>query len=237
MGIRLGKNRVGREEDSAPNVSRAEERKNMVEGLRKRKILRSSAVEQAMLTVPRHFFVPSDLQDSAYQDTPLPIGMGQTISAPHMVAIMLETAELKRGMRVLEVGAGSGYQAAVMANVVAPEGHVYTVERLEGLVDRARSNVAKAGLSEHVTIFEGDGSVGIEEHAPYDRIFVTCGSPGLPPPLGDQLAEGGIMLVPEGELYIQTLVEYRKKGGELVKRKRDGVMFVPLIGKHGWSQG
>jgi len=214
-----------------------DERQAMVAGLKRHRVIRSPEVERAMLSIPRHIFVPSDMQKSAYRDAPLPIGCGQTISAPHMVAIMLEAAPLCPSMNVLEIGAGSGYNAALLASIVGDGGHVYTVERVPELADRAQEALRRVGMGGIVTVIKGDGSKGAPEHSPYDRIYVTCGAPNLPRPLGEQLAEGGIMLVPEGERYIQVLVEYRKDGGRLVRRKRESVLFVPLIGEYGWPEG
>ncbi|MCK4717044.1 MAG: protein-L-isoaspartate(D-aspartate) O-methyltransferase [Thermoplasmata archaeon] len=220
---------MGRDSPEQSDLRRA-----MVEGLKLRRVLSSPIVEEALLSVPRHLFVPLSLKDSAYQDTPLPIGNEQTISAPHMVSIMVEASGLRPGHKVLEIGAGSGYQAAVMAHVAGEEGHIYTMERLPGLMERARANLEAAGLEKRVTVLLGDGSLGLPEHQPYDRIFVTCGAPKLPPPLFEQLAEGGMLLIPEGGLRFQTLMEYRKKKGKMLKKSREDVMFVPLIGEHGF---
>lgn len=193
----------------------------------------TSEVEAAMRAVPREEFVLQELRDDAYVDAPLPIGSGQTISAPHMVAIMLERLRLRPGMNVLEVGAGSGYHAAAVAELVRPGGHVYTVERLEALAEFARRNLQRAAYSEDVTVVVADGSKGLPEHAPYDRIFVACGAPSVPSPLVDQLAEGGLMLVPVGGMHYQDLIKVEKRDGRLIKTNEGGCVFVPLVGEHG----
>lgn len=192
-------------------------------------------VEAAMRAVPREEFVLPELRDEAYVDTPLPIGSGQTISAPHMVAIMAEKLHLRPGMKVLEVGAGSGYHAAVASELVRPGGHVYTVERIESLAQSARKNLQRAAYSEEVTVVVGDGSKGLPEHAPYDRIFVACGAPSVPSPLVDQLADGGLMLVPVGSRFYQDLIRVEKRGGRLMRTNEGGCVFVPLVGEHGYG--
>jgi len=191
------------------------------------------SVISAMSRVPREMFLPEPLQSRAYDDTPLPIGRGQTISAPHMVAIMCTILDLQPGMNVLEVGGGSGYHAAVMAELVRPGGHVYAVERIAELAEAARSNLARAGV-ENVTVIHSDGSLGLPEHAPYDRISVAATAPSIPEPLKQQLKSGGRMVLPVGrdsqELYLVT-----RKNGFSVERKM-GVIFVPLIGQEGFKE-
>ncbi|MDD1730687.1 MAG: protein-L-isoaspartate(D-aspartate) O-methyltransferase [Methanosaeta sp. NSM2] len=191
------------------------------------------SVISAMSRVPREMFLPDLLQSRAYDDTPLPIGRGQTISAPHMVAIMCTILDLQPGMNVLEVGGGSGYHAAVMAELVRPGGWVYSVERIAELAEEARSNLARAGV-ENVTVIHSDGSLGLPEHAPYDRISVAATAPSIPEPLKQQLKSGGKMVLPVGrdsqELYLVT-----RKNGFSVERKM-GVIFVPLIGQEGFKE-
>lgn len=191
------------------------------------------SVISAMSRVPREMFLPDLLQSRAYDDTPLPIGRGQTISAPHMVAIMCTILDLQPGMNVLEVGGGSGYHAAVMSELVRPGGHVYSVERIAELAEEARSNLARAGV-ENVTVIHSDGSLGLPEHAPYDRISVAATAPSIPEPLKQQLKSGGRMVLPVGrdsqELYLVT-----RKNGFSVERKM-GVIFVPLIGQEGFKE-
>lgn len=211
-----------------------EERRNrLVDGLVRSGYLSDKAVEAAMRRVPREEFLPSGLRDEAYVDTPLPIGEGQTISAPHMVAIMAEKLELFPGAKVLEIGAGSGYHAAVCAEVIAPDGHIFTIERISSLATFAESNLKRTGYSSLVTVIFGDGSKGLPEQAPFDRIFVAAGAPDIPEPLTDQLKDGGQLLVPVGGRYFQDLMRVRRKGKKLEKEDIGGVVFVPLIGEYG----
>jgi protein-L-isoaspartate(D-aspartate) O-methyltransferase len=190
----------------------------------------SERVLDAMRRVPRHLFVPEREQKNAYADNPLPIGWGQTISAPHMVAIMCDLLDIQDGMRVLEIGAGSGYHAAVMAEL-AGSGHVYAVELIEGLALFARENLKKAGIS-NVTVLVEDGSIGLFGFAPYDRISVACAAPDIPETLTEQLKQGGKLVIPVGK-YIQELYLVTKING-LKKEAKGGVVFVPLVGKKGF---
>jgi len=211
-------------------------RRALVEALVEEGVIRSKIVKEAMLKVPREEFVPSHLREYAYEDTPLPIGYGQTISAPHMVALMCEEAQLAPGMRVLEVGTGSGYHAAVIAEIVGPKGAVYTIERLAELAAFARKNLARTGYLDKITLIIGDGSMGYPPAAPYDRIIVTAAAPQVPPPLINQLATEGIIVIPIGDRFNQTLYVVRKKSdGSIEYRTVTPCLFVPLIGKHGWS--
>jgi len=186
-----------------------------------------------MLAVERELFVPEPVRHAAYADHPLDIGLGQTISAPHMVAIMVEAMRAREGHRVLEVGGGSGYHAAVMAHVVGPTGHVYSVERLEPLAERARESLEAAGLSDRVTVLVGDGSCGWPEHAPYDRISVACGAPEVPEPMLAELEDGGMLLIPVGASYVQELVRITRVGSRFRREGLGGCVFVPLIGRCG----
>lgn len=197
---------------------------------------------RAYYAVPREEFVPDHLRRDAYIDTPLPIGKGQTISAIHMCLIYLELLNLKEGLKVLEVGGGSGYHAALCAEIVSPTGktttgHVYTVERLPKLVEFAKSNLKKAGYDDRVTVLLGDGTLGYPPKAPFNRIMVAAASPKTPQSLIDQLAEGGSMLIPVGRNhYWQDLVLVEKKSkGKVETRKLMAVAFVPLIGEEGWN--
>ena len=204
-------------------------RTRLVDGLKYHGIDRR--VLDAMDKVPRHIFVSDSQKEYAYQDTPLSIGMGQTISAPHMVAIMCNLLDLEEGMRVLEIGTGSGYHVAVIAELVGKTGHVYTVERIEQLAYFARDNLKKTGYA-NVTVIIEDGSLGLPEYAPYDRISVAAAAPKVPQTLIDQLKEGGKMVIPVGsfpqELFLVT------KNIEVTMVKKGGVSFVPLKGKHGF---
>jgi len=187
-------------------------------------------VRQAMMNVKREVFIPERCKSMAYVDTPLPIGYGQTISAPHMVAIMCQILDLREGMKVLDVGTGSGYHAAVMAEIVGSTGHIYSVEIVPELVEVARENLKAAGI-DNVTVIHGDGGLGLPQYAPYDRINVAASAPEVPGPLVDQLAKGGKMVVPVGSYY-QELVLVIKEDGSTVQRLMS-VAFVPLVGKFG----
>jgi len=191
------------------------------------------SVISAMSRVPRELFLPVALKSRAYDDTPLPIGLDQTISAPHMVAIMCDLLDLQPKMTVLEVGGGSGYHAAVMAEMVGPNGRVYSVERKPELVAAARRNLESAGIT-NVTMIEADGSLGLAEHAPYDRISVAAAAPKVPEPLKQQLKVGGKMVLPVGRDY-QDLYLVTRKNGFSIEEKM-GVIFVPLIGKEGFKE-
>jgi len=191
------------------------------------------SVISAMSHVPRELFLPVALQSRAYDDTPLPIGLNQTISAPHMVAIMCDLLDLQPGMTVLEVGGGSGYHAAVMAAMVGSTGMVYSVERMPELVAMAKRNLENAGIT-NVTMIETDGSLGLPEHAPYDRISVAATAPRIPEPLKQQLRVGGKMVLPVGRDY-QDLYLVTRKNGFCVEEKM-GVIFVPLIGEEGFKE-
>lgn len=207
---------------------------DLVRGLLEEGIIRSRDVERAMLSVDRSDFVPGRSRREAFFDHPLQIGEGQTISAPHMVVIMAEELMVHEGHRVLEIGGGSGYHAAVIAKMVGPKGHVYTVERIASLVKWGRENLVKAGI-DNVTFIEGDGSTGYGEGAPYDRIYYTCAAPNVPQVVIDQLVDGGIILGIVGPKYgVQRLMRYTKVGGKIEKEGLTRCVFVPLIGEKGY---
>ena len=191
-----------------------------------------------MLKVPREQFMPQGSFYQAYADRPFPIGKGQTISAPHMVAIIAERLDLEGGMNILEIGTGWGYNAAVVAEVVGRKGHIYTVERIPELAAKARENLEKTGYSKLVTVIEGDGTLGYPEKAPYDRIYGTASAPKIPEPLKEQLKIGGKLIVPMGSDYFQDLVSMvRVSEDEYQAQNLGGVVFVPMIGEHGWPEG
>jgi protein-L-isoaspartate(D-aspartate) O-methyltransferase len=214
----------------------------LIDSLIRQDILRTPRVTKAMRAVPRFKFLPAEMQSYTAVDTPLPIGSGQTISAPHMVSIMNEALELEVGHKVLEVGAGSGWHAATIAEIIAPReaprsewGHVYTVEIVQTLAENARRNIINAGYGDRVTIVNGDGSKGYAEKAPFDRIVVTAAAPKVPKPLVDQLKSAGIMLVPVGSASLfQNLIKVVKQaGGKIREENLGGVAFVPLTGEYG----
>jgi len=191
--------------------------------------IKDKDVLRAMQTVPRHEFVPPECVDQAYEDHPLPIGYGQTISQPYIVAVMTELLQLRRDSRVLEVGTGSGYQAAILAELTE---QVYTVEIVQPLFEAAKERLARLGYS-NVTVKYGDGYHGWEEHAPYDAIIVTCAPEHIPQPLIDQLADGGRMVVPVGPPgAYQALWLVERRGEEVKSTQLMGVAFVPLTGGH-----
>jgi protein-L-isoaspartate(D-aspartate) O-methyltransferase len=194
--------------------------------------IKKEEVKKAFLEVPREEFVLKKMKDYAYIDTPLEIGNGQTISAPHMVAIMCESLDIKKGQKILEIGTGSGYHAAIVSKLVGKNGHVYSVERFSSLAKKAKENIKKASIK-NITIIIGDGSEGLPKYAPYERIYVTCAAPRIPSPLIAQLDDPGKLMVPVGKIMcILKLLE--KKGGELIKKNLGGCAFVPLIGKYGF---
>lgn len=207
----------------------------MVRELAARGIVRTPRVEAALRGVPREAFVPRDAEREAFVDAPLPIGEGQTISAPHMVAMMAEALDVRPGMRVLEVGGGSGYHAAVLARLAAPGGAVVTVERRESLAAQARRNLARLDPAPEVEVVLGDGSEGVPDRAPFDRISVAAGAPAIPEPLVAQLRAGGVMVLPVGSMAEQDLLRVQRldDGGTRVE-SLGPVRFVPLLGHHGW---
>ncbi len=186
----------------------------------------------AMRKVPRHLFVPENQRVSAYGDYPLPIGEGQTISQPFMVALMSEAMRLSGTETVLEIGTGSGYQTAVLAELAK---QVYSVERIPGLVGLARRTLDALGYR-NVLVRLGDGTLGWSEHAPYDRIMVTAGAPAVPQPLIDQLVDGGQLVIPVGSEMLQQLTRItRLPDGAVREEPLGGCVFVKLLGKHGWE--
>ena len=189
-----------------------------------------SRLLDAMRKVPRHLFVDEALWDQAYGDFPLPIGHGQTISQPYIVARMTEELKLEGDEKVLEIGTGSGYQTAILAELAK---NVFSVERISALLPRAKRVLDQLGYH-NVMIKLDDGTWGWKEHAPYDAIIVTAGSPSVPEPLMEQLNDPGIMVVPVGDNYSQTLIRIIKKGGKTRQKFLEGVRFVKLIGDHGW---
>ena len=194
--------------------------------------IKDPRVLAAMNKVPRHLFVDEALTDQAYQDHPLPIGYGQTISQPYIVALMSEALELLGDEKVLEVGTGSGYQAAILGELAKK---VYSVERIPQLLSRARKILDSLGYN-NVFLKLDDGTWGWEEFAPYDAIIVTAASPKVPEPLLKQLADPGVMVIPVGDEYSQDLVRIRKRDGRYFQEDLGGVRFVRLIGDHGWRQ-
>ena len=190
-----------------------------------------AAVLGAMAAVPRHLFVQEALRAQAYEDTPLPIGYGQTISQPYIVGLMTQLLEVERGMRVLEIGTGSGYQSAVLSTMGCT---VFTVERMRELYQNTSSLLRQLGLR-GIHMQRRDGTLGMPEAAPFERIIVTAGGPEVPRPLVDQLEEGGILLIPVGDKpRTQRLLRLRKEQGRISSEDLGPVVFVDLVGDHGW---
>jgi protein-L-isoaspartate(D-aspartate) O-methyltransferase len=207
--------------------SAAARRVQMVERQVAGRGVRDPDVLAAMRAVPRHLFVPDDLQQAAYDDSPLPIGFGQTISQPYMVAYMTDLLRVNVRSRVLDVGAGSGYQTAVLAELA---GEVYAIERVAALEVEARERLTTMGY-DNVTVLLGDGTGGWAEHAPYDGIMVAAAAAQAPPPLLDQLAEGGRLVIPLGEAHRdQTLTIYERHGADFAVERALRCRFVPLVG-------
>ena len=206
-------------------------RQAMVEQQLRKRGIRDQRVLTAMLNVPRHEFVPAELANEAYGDGPLPIGHGQTISQPFMVAAMAEALSLSGGERVLEIGTGCGYQAAVLS-LLARE--VHSVEICEDLAMESGQRLRRLGYG-NVQVHVGDGTLGWPEEAPFEAIVVTAAAPDVPPPLGAQLAEGGTLIVPVGTPDEQQLLRVEKHGSAFSKRPLYHCRFVPLVGQYGWK--
>jgi protein-L-isoaspartate(D-aspartate) O-methyltransferase len=186
----------------------------------------------ALRRVPRHWFVPEEYTNIAYSDGPLPIGHGQTISQPYIVALMTELLELQGEEIVLEVGTGSGYQAALLA-ILAKQ--VHTIERHEGLAEKAEKVLSKLGLT-NVMVHVGDGTLGLPKYAPFKAIMITAAAPRVPQPLFEQLDEAGCIVLPEGGAGGQILDRWRKQGGKYKQEHITPVAFVPLRGQYGWKE-
>ena len=206
-------------------------RAEMIERQLCRRGFKDQAVISAMLAVPRHRFVPVELQAQAYQDVPLPIGSGQTISQPYIVAAMTAALHLKPSDRVLEIGTGCGYQAAILSKLAQ---EVVTIESRPELASAASERLAQLGFS-NVHVHCGDGTLGLPEFAPFDAILVAAAAPSIPQPLLAQLGQGGRMIIPVGDSDSQELQLIEKHDGAIVKKTLDGCRFVPLIGRHGWQ--
>jgi len=211
---------------------RAEERFHMVEQQIRARDITNPRVLKAMQEIPRHLFVPPHFSGSAYSDAPLPIGEGQTISQPYIVALMTALLDPQPTDRILEIGCGSGYQAAILSVLVL---EVTTVERLPAVADRARMNIKELGL-ENINIIVGDGSKGYPQNAPYDGILIAAATPEMPVHLISQLNDDGILVAPVGDQEIQELITLKKNRQGTTRSSHGGVRFVPLIGRYGWSE-
>ena len=210
----------------------ASARRQMVDDQIAARGIKDARVLQTFYQVPRHLFVPAELREGAYEDRPLPIGHGQTISQPYIVALMTDQLDLKGTEKVLEIGTGSGYQAAILASLAA---EVHSVERIEELAFPARRTLADNNYR-NVVVHVGDGSLGWPEAAPYDSILVTASSPDVPAALIEQLKVGGKLIIPVGARWRQILELWEKKTAKrTVKKEILPVVFVPLKGKYGWQ--
>ncbi len=205
---------------------------DMVEGLIKNGYLKSEKVIDVFRKVDRKLFVPENIGKSAYVDKPLPIGFDQTISAPHMVAIMTELLDVKSDDNILEIGCGSGYQAAILAEL-ANNGFITSIERIPELAEKTRDNLVKS--YDNISVVEGDGTVGYPVKAPYDKIIVTAASPSIPEELIGQLRSNGRLLIPVGSRWSQELLGIDAgEDGNYTENRFGGCVFVPLIGEQGW---
>ncbi len=218
--------------DETPALAKA--RAMMVEKQLAARFITDPRVLETMGEIPRHLFVDEDLWDSAYKDRPLPIGYGQTISQPYIVAFMTQALRLPEDGQavVLEIGTGSGYQAAILSRLAAK---VYSIERIEALARRTRQLLQKLGI-DNIEIKVGDGGYGWPEYGPYDAIIATAAAPEIPPPLTIQLKDGGRLVAPVGPRWQQELVRLYKRGDNLIRENLAPVAFVPLIGEHGWAE-
>jgi len=208
----------------------SKERETMVAEQIEAKGIRDRNVLAAFKKVCRERFIPEEYRPESYGDHPVPIGSGQTISQPYMVALMTDLLKLKREDRVLEIGTGSGYQTAILAEISA---QVFTIEKIPGLGEKAGALLHDLGYAD-IKLKVDDGSCGWKEHAPYNGIVVTCGAPSVPAPLKAQLADRGRLVVPVGGDFSQVLTVIERNGSEFKESKICGCVFVPLIGKYGW---
>lgn len=206
------------------------ERHRMVRDQLQRRGIADPRVLEAFLRVPRHLFVPEEHREDAYADHPIPLGSGQTISQPYMVALMTQLLRLQGHERVLEIGTGSGYQLAILAELAL---EVYSVERLPELADHALQRLTALGYA-NVHLTTGNGSLGWPAYAPYEGMIVAAGAPAIPTSLVDQVAEGGRLVIPVGSRHAQVLTLVEKRPDGLSKKAITDCVFVPLLGEHGW---
>lgn len=212
-----------------------QENENLIKHIKSLGYLKSKKLENALKELPRHLFVRKISSVLAYRDIPLSIGYGQTISQPSTVVLMTEALDVKTGQKILEIGAGSGWQGAIIGKIVGSQGKVYTVERVPTLIEFAKKNLKKAGI-ENVKVIEGDGSMGLEKYAPFDRIIVTCACPETPKPLLSQLKTNGKIVIPLGNMFLQQVYIITKRKTKIEKKSLGFFAFVPLVGKHGFKE-
>lgn len=217
--------------DEESSGSPQRDRRKMVRYLATQGITDKNVLD-AMLRIPRHLFVANALWDQAYADHPLPIAQNQTISQPYIVALMTQALQLKKSDRVLEIGTGSGYQTAILAELA---GHVYTIERFPQLSQQAQQLLSAAKYT-NISYRIGDGTLGWPEEAPFDKIIVTAAAPEVPPSLLAQLADHGRMVIPVGGRQLQMLLLLRREHQEFIREELCACSFLPLIGKEGWPE-
>ena len=209
------------------------ENEKLIEYIKSLKYLKSKQIEDALRKIPRDLFVPKDIIHLAYRDTPLSIGRNQTISQPSTVVAMTEALDVKKGQKILEIGTGSGWQAAILSYLVGEKGFVYTVEVIKELAEFAEKNIKKFGIK-NIKVLVKDGSLGLKEEAPFDRIIVTAAAPDVPKPYLDQLKVNGIIVIPVGNLYLQEMLIVKKLKNKVEKKSIGNFMFVPLVGRYGF---
>jgi protein-L-isoaspartate(D-aspartate) O-methyltransferase len=212
-----------------------DENEKLIQGMKCLEHLKSKKVEDAIRKYRRECFVPESLCHLAYRDFPISIGYNQTISQPSTVSLMTEALEVKEGDRILEIGTGSGWQAAILSHLVGEKGEVYSIEIVKELAEFAKQNLRKTKVR-NVQVFVKDGSEGLREKAPFDKIIVTAACPTVPKPLVEQLKVGGIMVIPVGNMYLQEMNVIKKLKGKTDKRSIGSFMFVPLVGKYGFEE-
>jgi len=211
-----------------------DENEKLIYGIKCLDYLKSKRIEDALKKYKREYFVPENIKHLAYKDFPLSIGYNQTISQPSTVVIMTEALEVKEGEKILEIGTGSGWQAAILSYLVSEKGKVYTIEIIHELVEFAKNNLKKLGIR-NVEVFEKDGSLGLKEKAPFDKIIVTAACPDIPKPLLNQLKVDGIMVIPIGNIYLQEMYVIKKLKDKIEKKSIGSFMFVPLVGRYGFK--
>jgi protein-L-isoaspartate(D-aspartate) O-methyltransferase len=211
-----------------------EENERLIEHIKSLGYLKSKAIEDALRKIPRHLFIPENIRYLAYRDFPVSIGHDQTISQPSTVVAMTEALDVREGQKILEVGTGSGWQAAILASLVGDKGFVYTIEVIPELAEFAKKNIKRFGIK-NVEVFVKDGSLGLKEKAPFDRIIVTAACPDIPKPYLDQLKVDGIIVIPVGNLYLQEMYVVKKLKDKIEKKSIGNFMFVPLLGRYGFK--
>jgi protein-L-isoaspartate(D-aspartate) O-methyltransferase len=211
-----------------------DENEKLIEGIKCLEYLKSKNIEDALRKYKREFFVPESMKHLAYRDFPISIGFNQTISQPSTVVAMTEALDVKKDQKILEIGTGSGWQAAILSHLVGEKGFVYTIEVIEELAEFAKNNIKRLGIK-NIEVFVKDGSLGLKERAPFDRIIVTAACPDTPKPLLNQLKIDGIIVIPIGNLYLQEMYIVKKLKDKIEKKSIGSFMFVQLVGRYGFK--